>query len=146
MKVPFKKITASDINFSDWSLPKLDEVRDGILEAFEEVIVAACEEGATVRLPFVWSTTEDEDGVAGDGEGGPTIFDPLVMRVGVPLGGNEDNMPSWDVDLGALIESEIAYLNGTWSDDDMELLARMRDRLAGLVALVDKQIEALKKQ
>lgn len=142
MKVPFNKITAPYIDFSDWSLPALEEALEGVIGAFEQVIEEACQEGATVWLPFVFSTFADD----GDGEGGPTIFDPLVMRVGVPLGGNEDDMPSWDVDLGALIESEIARLDGEWSDDDMELLTRMRDRLAGLVALVDKQIGALKRQ
>jgi hypothetical protein len=45
-----------------------------------------------------------------------------------------------------LIEGEIEVLDGTWTDDDLTLLMRMRDRLAGLVQLVDKQIGTLKKQ
>ena len=147
-KVPFKKITASNIDLSDWDLPKMDEVREKILEAFEEVMLAACEDGAVVRLPYIWSTTTVDDEEASDGEGGPAVLDPLIMRVGVPLGGDIDHMPSWDVDLGAFIEGEVAFLDGNWSgfDSDSELLTRMRDRLSGLVALIDKQIGTLKKQ
>lgn len=147
-KVPFAKTTASNIYLSDWNLPKMDEVREKILEAFEEVILAACEDGADVRLPYIWSTTTVDGEEASDGEGGPAVLDPLIMRVGVPLGGSIDRMPSWDVDLGAFIEGEVAFLNGDWSgvDEDAELLTRMRDRLSGLVALIDKQIGTLKRK
>jgi hypothetical protein len=147
MKLPFRKITEDNIDFSDWNFPKLDEVREGILEAFEEVILAACEEGATARLPFIYSISSVDDDPAEDGEGGPAVLDPLLVRIGIPLGGNADNMPSWDLDLGLLIEEEVALMDGSWTGDgDVVLLTRMRDRLAGLVKLVDKQIVAQKKQ
>ena len=125
-KPKFIKATKGDISLYDWNIPAFDGVGVAIQKAVEEIFEAVCEADASCRI-------------RGNKK------DPMTIEIGIPLGGDDIEMPSWEFSMGDVLSEHIAEtVEYDWQEGGKAKLLRLKKRLLGIVSEIDTALEANK--
>lgn len=112
---------------------KIGRAADELKKALEELPEGPKFDDPWMSLPFTWSKFEH------DGDGGPAVLNPLVIKVGINLEYDDEDVAAWHFDfdelVGTVIEGVI-HRDGTISTDSHE--GTIKPLADALQALVDE--------
>jgi hypothetical protein len=110
------------VDLSQWTGTVMDAFEEVVMDAASEVLEAAVEEGAQVlfRSPY-------EKGVS-----------RTAVSIGIMIGGDEDHLPEFTVDLKDVVATHIEYC---LDSEEPEKLVAIREGLLEMVAMIDKAIK-----